>query len=102
MHYDTRIPATRLKVPHVCAHVRDYARVHTLAAIDILVQIMHDPAAYPATRITAAKEILDRGWGRPESTTLDEYDRMDDAELLERSRALIASIDHARRDSSDD
>lgn len=41
------------------------ARSYATRAIETLVAVMTDGAATPAARVAAAKEILDRGFGRP-------------------------------------
>ena len=51
--------------PRVVLNVRDLAREHTEAAIETLASIMVDPEAHAAARISAASEILNRGFGRP-------------------------------------
>jgi len=45
-----------------------YARGHTDRALNTLVNIMENEEAPPSARVTAAKEILDRGWGKPVQT----------------------------------
>lgn len=50
--------------PRLLAGVRDAARLHTAAAILVLKAIMDDRDAPAAARISAAKELLDRAWGR--------------------------------------
>ena len=45
--------------------MRELARQHTTAAVAALVQIMHDPKEKAQARVSAAKELLDRGYGRP-------------------------------------
>ena len=51
--------------PRVILNVRDLAREHTEAAIETLASIMVDSEAPAAARISAASEILNRGFGRP-------------------------------------
>ena len=51
--------------PRIVLAVRDLARAHTEAAIDTLAEIMQDPDAHAAARISAASELLNRGYGRP-------------------------------------
>ena len=51
--------------PRIVLAVRDLARAHTEAAIDTLAEIMQDQEAPAAARISAASEILNRGFGRP-------------------------------------
>jgi hypothetical protein len=53
-------PSGRAKV-HV--DLRDIARVHTQAAIDVLVASLSDESG--SVRLNAANSLLDRGWGRP-------------------------------------
>lgn len=45
------------------ARVRDAAREHTDAALNVLVEAMTDPDKRIA--IKAAEVLLDRGWGKP-------------------------------------
>lgn len=45
--------------------VRAMARAHTFAVIKVLKAIALDKSKDDAVRVAAAKEILDRGWGRP-------------------------------------
>ncbi|MCX8567046.1 MAG: hypothetical protein ON057_001773 [Glomeribacter sp. 1016415] len=51
--------------PKEITHVRELARQHTTSAVATLVQIMHDPQEKAQARVSAAKELLDRGFGRP-------------------------------------
>lgn len=51
--------------PRVIMAVRDLAREHADEAIGILASIMRDDDAPHAARISAATEILNRGYGRP-------------------------------------
>lgn len=44
-------------------HIRSLARVHTDTAINVLSGIMHS-GQQESARIAAAKELLDRGWGK--------------------------------------
>lgn len=43
----------------------DIAKEHTLTAMETLVSVLSDAEAPHAARVSAAKEIFDRGWGRP-------------------------------------
>src|SRR5213595_1235841 len=45
--------------------IKDLARAHAMAAIDVLAEIMTNPNAPAAARISAANAILDRGFGKP-------------------------------------
>jgi hypothetical protein len=48
--------------------VKALAREHTSEALDTLAKIMLDPKAPHAARVSACRELLDRGYGRPESS----------------------------------
>lgn len=50
--------------PKVIQALRDLARAHTGEALDTLVSIMLEAAQPPSARVAAAKEILDRGYGK--------------------------------------
>jgi hypothetical protein len=51
--------------PRVILAVRDQAQQHGEEAISVLASIMRDCEAPPSARISAASEILNRGYGRP-------------------------------------
>ena len=51
--------------PRVILAVRDQAQQHGEEAISVLASIMRNCEAPPSARITAASEILNRGYGRP-------------------------------------
>jgi hypothetical protein len=51
--------------PKVVAEVKELAREHTAEAIQTLVSIMDNPKAAPASRVSAANALLDRGYGKP-------------------------------------
>lgn len=51
--------------PRVVMAVRDLAREHADQAIAVLAAIMRDEEAQASARISAATEILNRGYGRP-------------------------------------
>ena len=52
------------------------AREHTDKAMDVLVEAMSDDDR--RVQVSAAKEILDRGWGKPLSMTADVTKRLDE------------------------
>lgn len=52
------------------------ARQHTDKALDVLVSALDDADA--KVRISAAKEIIDRGFGKPVTMTADVSKRLDD------------------------
>lgn len=51
--------------PRVIMAVRDLARGHSDEAVQVLASIMRNEDAPAAARISAATEILNRGYGRP-------------------------------------
>jgi len=51
--------------PRVIMAVRDLAREHGDEAVQVLASIMRDDSSPAAARISAATEILNRGYGRP-------------------------------------
>lgn len=51
--------------PKIVGELRDLARVHTTDALETLVSICNDSEAPPASRVAAAAQLLDRGYGRP-------------------------------------
>ncbi len=51
--------------PRIIMAVRDLAREHADEAVQVLASIMRDADAPAAARISAATEILNRGYGRP-------------------------------------
>jgi len=79
-----------LKVP---AEVREAAMALTPDAIRLLGEIMNDPKAPPATRVTAADKILDRALGRPAQSVEVKGEKRD---LLEYSIADLVAIAYQR------
>jgi hypothetical protein len=55
--------------PRALAEMQALAREHSAAAIATLASIMNDPDAAEAARIFAARELLDRAWGRVPSAS---------------------------------
>lgn len=51
-----------------------YARGLSDRAQNVLTKIMEDEDAPSASRVAAAKEILDRGWGKPPQTIIGDED----------------------------
>jgi hypothetical protein len=49
----------------IIADVKEAARERTPQALATLEDVMNDPEAPPAARVSAATAILDRGWGKP-------------------------------------
>lgn len=74
------------------------ARQHTDKALDVLANALDDEDA--RVRVAAAKELLDRGFGKPIAMTADVTRRLDDwtdDDLDAAISALRASIPTARR-----
>jgi len=57
-------PGGRPKLTPELLELRELARQHTRAAVEAIIQIVQDGEAPASARVTAASEILDRGWGR--------------------------------------
>lgn len=77
------------------------AREHTDKALEILVEGMSDKDA--RVRVAAAKEILDRGWGKSLTMTADVSNKLEDLhddELDAAISALRAAIHTATKDGS--
>lgn len=53
--------------PAVSGELRALARERTATAIEVLAKIMENAKSPPAARVSACRELLDRGYGRPES-----------------------------------
>ena len=51
--------------PGIIGEVRDLARTHAEDAIAALAEIAADRSAPPSARVSAAGELLNRGYGRP-------------------------------------
>lgn len=50
--------------PAVLSDLREAARGYSTEALETLATVMRDPEAPPAARVTAARELLDRGFGK--------------------------------------
>ena len=59
-------PSGRPKIPE---DVKEMARGLTKEAIATLAAVMRDAAAPHSARVRSAEVILDRAWGKPESST---------------------------------
>jgi len=51
--------------PAVIRDLREAARGYSTEALETLAKVMRDEEAGPAARVAAAKELLDRGFGKP-------------------------------------
>lgn len=54
--------------PKEIGHVRELARQHTDDAIQTLAEVMNNAQENSRARVAAAEALLDRGWGRPDSS----------------------------------
>lgn len=61
-------PGGRPKLPPEIVELRALARQHTPEAVKAIIAVMGDKKAPASARVTAASEILDRGWGRAPAT----------------------------------
>lgn len=55
--------------PKTIGAVRELARQQTVDAINTLIEVMNDRNESGKTRVVAASLILDRAWGKPESSS---------------------------------
>lgn len=58
-------PSGRPRIPE---EVKELARAHTAEAIRTLAEVMGDSSAPHNARVNAAEKLLDRAWGKSEST----------------------------------
>jgi hypothetical protein len=82
--------------PKIIAHVRDLARQHTEETIGTLVNIMRAYAMDPAPAVSAAKELLDRGYGKAPMMVTDSESEFRNAIDLSDDE-LDAIIEQGRR-----
>lgn len=61
--------------PKVVAHVKELAKQYTEDAIKTLASVMADKEAPPAARVKASECLLDRAWGKAETTANINLDR---------------------------
>lgn len=73
--------------------IRSLARGHTELCIRTLAAIVAQPKAADSARVAAARELLDRGWGKAESTMNvvrhDNVTQLSDEDLAARIVALM-------------
>ena len=84
--------------------IRSLARSHTEKAVNVLAGIMNQADAPPVARVSAAGQLLDRGWGKPtqgvqHSGSVGVYDlsNVSDSDL-ERLESILGPIAHASGD----
>lgn len=81
--------------PKIIREVRNLARAWTMEALSTIKFIMDDERQGGAVRLAAANAILDRAWGKPESSVNLAYEGTQDVEKLttnEIKRLLLESI----------
>jgi len=61
-------PGGRPKLPPEIVELRALARQHTTEAVQAIIAVMNDEEAPSSARVSAASEVLDRGWGRATAT----------------------------------
>ena len=71
------------------------ARQHGEAAIDVLADLLMDENAATRARIQAARELLDRAYGKPVAMTADVTDTLDDVSD-EELREMLDALREAR------
>lgn len=71
--------------------MRDFARAHSPAALQTLVEIYEEPTAPFDARISAAKYIVDQAWGKPINQVI--VDRIDDAKVIDMIDAAETDTD---------
>lgn len=75
------------------ARLRDLGPV----AVDVVRQVMLDPAASPQTRLTAARDVLDRlGWVPPKRTEASMYQAPPTIDELSREELMAIAYGGAR------
>ena len=90
IHYEVvsepvRVPARRkTSNARSLTEIRSLARSHTRTALKVLVGIMRSDDATPATRVSAANAILDRGWGKAQPIDNGEDGMLDLIHRIER------------------
>ena len=72
------------------------ARQHADAAIDFLAKLLVDESAASSARVQAAREILDRGYGKPIAMSADVTDNLDDVSVEE-----LREVIHALREAEE-
>ncbi len=95
------LPAKVEPVPKNPYSIKKLAQEKTQEAFDVMMKIMENPLVDPSTRLEAAKQILDRGWGKPTVQVKTEqisYTLKDVQEvLLERKTDVDLRIEEARK-----
>ena len=88
--------------PKEVAHVKELARTYTEEAIKTLAEIMSSSEAPHSARVKASESLLDRAWGKSESTvnvkTPNNVRELSTAEIL----AALASVGVAGAETGPD
>src|SRR5262249_49138624 len=79
--------------PKEVREVKVLARERTATAIETLTKIMEDPKAPPAARVAACRELLDRGYGRPESALTAKIETTQPTEEFDASQLTDAEFE---------
>lgn len=97
-HDPNRFVATNVGLTAFYAELGEMLREHSKDAVLYMVDTMNDEKAHPKLRQTAAKEILDRGLGKPVDVTIvrtvsetgkgTDVAKMSDAELEQMIQAI--------------
>ena len=81
--------------------LRQYARIRSRRALDVIIAIMHDEGAAASDRLRAAQLVLDRAWGKPtqhiEQTSTERLEQLTDAELHEEIKYLAVQLSYIIR-----
>ncbi len=67
-----------------------YAREHTLEAVEVIHKVLTDPNEKTQWRLKAAEYVLDRGWGKAVSVV--QMDTSDSLEIRELTRDALLAI----------
>ena len=89
--------------PKVIRRLQELARTQTENAIQTLIDIMKNTRERPSTRVSAAIEILNRGWGKaPQAMEIPEIEAPSDSperlkvrreKLIEKINLILANND---------
>lgn len=73
--------------------MQDFARAHSLSAMKTLIEIHENAAVNPEARISAAKYVIDRAWGRPTQTVItDPPDPSKVIDMIEEAEESVGDI----------
>ena len=97
----SRVAELQGSTAELITDVRDAARRHTKAAIDLYVTAMNDETLGTRIRLVAAKELLDRGHGKA-TQHVDREPNVYDTLSYDDQRALIAAIEAIQAERDDD